>query len=88
MLRRLDEVHEALDRALEALAQAHQAFGPDGRLADAKLQKWFEDTIGCFLELSEAAKHYPTLKTQWVEFLGERPNAATEREETTEVQAA
>ena len=65
-----------------SLAQAHQAFGPDGRLADAKLQKWFEDTIGCFLELSEAAKHYPTLKTQWVEFLGERPDAATERVET------
>ena len=36
----------------------------------------------------EAAKHYPALKKQWVEFLGEHPNAATEWEETTEVQAA
>jgi chromate reductase len=36
----------------------------------------------------EAAKHYPALKKQWVEFLGERTSGETERVETTEVQAA
>jgi hypothetical protein len=36
----------------------------------------------------EAAKHHPALEKQWVEFLGEHPNAATERVETTEVHAA
>jgi chromate reductase, NAD(P)H dehydrogenase (quinone) len=71
-----------------SLAQAHQAFGADGRIADAKLQRWFEGTVDCFLELVEAATHYPALKTQWIEFLGERPDAATERVETQQVQAA
>ena len=71
-----------------SLAQAHQAFDAGGRIADAKLQHWFEGTVDCFMELVEAAKHYPGLKTQWIEFLGERPDAATERVETQEVQAA
>ncbi len=62
-----------------SLAQAHKAFGDDGRIADAKLQKWFDETVACFLELVEAAKQYPRVKTQWVEFLGEHPDAATER---------
>lgn len=71
-----------------SLAQAHEAFAADGRIANEKLQARFETTIGCFMDFVEAAKHYPALKKQWVEFLGEQPNAATEREETTEVQAA
>jgi chromate reductase, NAD(P)H dehydrogenase (quinone) len=62
-----------------SLAQAHQALGEDGRISDAKLQKWFEGTVECFLRTVEAAKHYPRVKTQWVEFLGERPDGATER---------
>jgi hypothetical protein len=37
---------------------------------------------------TKAAKHYPALEKQWVEFLGEHHNAATERIETTEIQAA
>lgn len=65
-----------------SLAQAHQAFADDGRIADAKLHDWFGQMMGCFMDLAEAAKHYPTLKTQWVEFLGERPDGATERVET------
>lgn len=65
-----------------SLARAHEAFGDDGRIADAKLQRWFEGTVDCFLELAEAAKHYRTVKSQWVEFLGEHPDAATERVET------
>jgi hypothetical protein len=40
------------------------------------------------MELAEATKHYPTIKMQWIEFLGERPDAATERVETAPAQAA
>src|SRR5437899_599203 len=65
-----------------SLAQAHQAFDLRGRIADAKLQQWFETNIKCFMDLVEAATHFPKIKTQWVEFLGEHPNAATERVET------
>jgi chromate reductase, NAD(P)H dehydrogenase (quinone) len=71
-----------------SLAQAHEAFDAAGRIADDKLQSRFETTLQCFMDIVEAAKHYPALKKQWVEFLGEHPNAATERVETTEVQAA
>jgi len=70
-----------------SLAQAHQAFGEGGRIADAKLQTWFEANIKCFMDLVEAAKHFPAIKTQWVEFLGERPDGATERVETQDVAA-
>ncbi len=67
-----------------SLAQAHEAFDASGRLKDAKLQKWFESTVDCFIESVEAAKHYPMMKSQWIEFLGERPTPATERVELTE----
>jgi NAD(P)H-dependent FMN reductase len=70
-----------------SLAQAHEAFGSDGRLASEMLQTRFDDTIGCFIDLVEAAKHYPGLKKQWVEFLGERPSDAIDRVETTETEA-
>ena len=71
-----------------SLAQAHQAFDESGRLANDLLQKRFDDTLACFLDLVEAAKHYPALKKQWVEFLGERPDAATDRVEVSETEAA
>lgn len=71
-----------------SLAQAHEAFAPDGHIANDMLQKRFSDTIRCFLDLVEAAKHYPKLKKQWVEFLGEQPNRATDRVELTEIEAA
>jgi NAD(P)H-dependent FMN reductase len=70
-----------------SLAQALEAFGDDGRLKNDLLQKRFDDTIGCFLDLVEAAKHYPGLKKQWIEFLGEQPNAAIDRIETSDVEA-
>jgi NAD(P)H-dependent FMN reductase len=70
-----------------ALAQAHHAFDSSGRIADSKLQKWFETTIGCFIDLVEASKHYPHLKKQWVEFLGERPDKETTRVELGETAA-
>jgi len=65
-----------------SLAQAHQAFNADGALVDKTLQDRFESTIGCFIDLVEAAKHYPTMKKQWVEFLGEHPDARIDRVET------
>jgi NAD(P)H-dependent FMN reductase len=70
-----------------SLAQAHQAFDPNGRIADRVLQERFDRSIGCFLELVEAAKHYRPLKKLWVEYLGEHPDAATDRVEHTPVQA-
>ena len=71
-----------------SLAQAHEAFDPRGRIANATLQERFESTIECFLDLVEAAKHYRALKKQWVEFLGEQPNAVIDRVEHTAVEAS
>lgn len=71
-----------------ALAQAHRAFDDNGRIADAKLQSWLEMTIECFIDLVEASKHYPHLKKEWVEFLGERPDEETTRVEANETAAA
>ena len=65
-----------------SLAQAHTAFRDDGRLASEKLQERLEGTLSCFLDLVEASKHYRQLRKQWVEFLGEHPDAATDRMET------
>jgi chromate reductase len=70
-----------------ALAQAHKAFDGSGRIADPKLQTWFETTLECFIDLVEASKHYPHLKKQWVEFLGERPDEETTRVEMGETAA-
>jgi chromate reductase len=71
-----------------SLAQAHQAFDSAGTIADSQLQKRFDENISCWLQSVEAAKHYPMMKTQWVEFLGEHPSEATDRIEETEVRAA
>lgn len=70
-----------------SLAQAHKAFDGDA-LADATLQERFDTTVDCFVDLVEAAKHYRHLKKQWVEFLGERPDAAIDRVESSSVEAA
>ena len=70
-----------------SLAQAHQALDADGRIADPELRARFERTIECYLDLVEASKHYPALKKQWVEYLGEKPDAA-DRVEHTEVGAS
>jgi NAD(P)H-dependent FMN reductase len=67
-----------------SLAQAHQAWGDDERLRDAALQERLDRTLGCFLDLVEATKHYPAIKKVWVEFLGEHPDAATDRIEESE----
>jgi chromate reductase len=70
-----------------SLAQAHTAFGDDGRISTPALQQRLEGILGCFLELVEATKHYPALKKEWVEFLGEHPDAATDRVETAPARA-
>jgi chromate reductase, NAD(P)H dehydrogenase (quinone) len=56
-----------------SLAQAHQSFGPDGRLDSDVLQQRFDATIVAFMNLVEASTHYPCVKQAWVEFLGEQP---------------
>jgi len=71
-----------------SLAQAHQAFDGTGRIANSTLQQRFERTIECFMDLVEAQVRYPALKKQWVEFLGEQPDAAIDRVETTTVGGA
>ncbi|HEY1557653.1 MAG TPA: NAD(P)H-dependent oxidoreductase [Kofleriaceae bacterium] len=64
-----------------SLAAAHKAFDAD-RLVDAALQTRLEKTIDAFLELAEAAKHYPCAKRAWVEFLGQPPSNAGDRVDT------
>jgi chromate reductase, NAD(P)H dehydrogenase (quinone) len=54
-----------------SLAQAHKAFAADGEFVDAQLRARFEQNVIAFLELVEAAKHYPCMKKAWTEFLGE-----------------
>ena len=64
-----------------SLAQAHRAFESSGRIADPQLQERFETTIANFLDLVEAATHYPCIKRAWVEHLGEHPDPAIDRVE-------
>ena len=62
-----------------SLAQAHNAFTEDGRIANEQLQARFDTNIGNFMDLVEAAKHYPCVKRAWVEYLGEYPDPVTDR---------
>ena len=67
-----------------SLAQAHKALDESGAFVDPELRKRFEGNVECFVKQVEATKHYPKIKRDWVEFLGEHPDHATERvEETT-----
>jgi chromate reductase len=61
-----------------SLASAHKALTDDGSIADAKLAGRFEETLTGFLDLAEAAKHYPCMRRAWVEFLGEPDPQAPE----------
>ena len=63
-----------------SLAQAHRAFTESGGIADGPLAARFEENLRAFLDLVEAAKHYPCIKKAWVEFLGE-PGATMGRVE-------
>jgi chromate reductase, NAD(P)H dehydrogenase (quinone) len=62
-----------------SLAQAHDAFDVEGRIASSELQQRFDETVEAFMDLVEAAKHYPCVKSRWIEFLGERPDPAVDR---------
>jgi chromate reductase len=64
-----------------SLAQAHNAFADKARLADDQLQERFQHTITGFMDLVEASKHYPCVKTKWVEYLGEHPDPVIDRVE-------
>lgn len=64
-----------------SLAQAHQAFDANGAIANPELSRRFASTIGAFMDLVEAAKHYPCVKKAWVEFLGEHPGSVIDRVE-------
>ncbi|MEO6683182.1 MAG: NAD(P)H-dependent oxidoreductase [Ginsengibacter sp.] len=64
-----------------SLAIAHKAFTPEGKIEDETLAKRFEANLVAFMNLVEAAKHYPCIKKAWVEFLGEKTDAVTERVE-------
>jgi chromate reductase len=57
-----------------SLAQAHMALDEGGRIASDSLRDRFEANIVNFMNLAEASKHYPCLKSAWIEFLGERPD--------------
>ena len=62
-----------------SLAQAHQAFDAEGKLASAQLAGRLDQTVAGFMDLAEAAKNYPCAKTAWVEFLGEQPSSPVDR---------
>ncbi|HEY5772817.1 MAG TPA: NAD(P)H-dependent oxidoreductase [Chitinophagaceae bacterium] len=64
-----------------SLATAHKAFTSEGTLSDETLSRRFEANLVAFMQLVEAAKHYPCMKKAWVEFLGEKTDAVTERVE-------
>ena len=55
--------------------------GRQGKIANQQLADRFDQTIAGFMDLAEAAKHYPCAKTAWIEFLGEHPNSPIDRVE-------
>lgn len=61
-----------------SLAKAHEAFDQEGHIADGDLAERLDRTIIAFMDLVEAAKHYPCAKTAWIEFLSQRPDPALE----------
>lgn len=65
-----------------SLAQAHIAFTHDDRIANEQLHERFENNIANFMDLVEAATHYPCVKRAWVEYLGEQPDPLIDRVET------
>jgi len=64
-----------------SLAQAHQAFAADGSIENEPLRERFVATITDFVDLVEAATHYPCIKKEWVEYLGQRPDPSIDRVE-------
>jgi chromate reductase, NAD(P)H dehydrogenase (quinone) len=46
-----------------SLAQAHRAFDEEGQIANPELQQRFASTIASFMDLAEASKHYPCVRS-------------------------
>ncbi len=57
-----------------SLATAHTALDEAGEILNPTLAERFAGTVTGFMDLAEAAKHYPCLKRAWTEFLGEQPD--------------
>ncbi len=57
-------------------------FSAQGQLANGRLAARLDQTIAGFMDLAEAAKHYPCANTAWVEFLGEHPDSPGDRVDT------
>ena len=68
-----------------SLPQAHHGIGADGRITEPAVQARFESNIVNFMNLVEAATHYPCVKQAWVEYLGEKPDPAIDRVEVSTV---
>ena len=64
-----------------SLAQAHAQLTDDGQLASQEVHQRLVTTLGSFLDIVEATKHYPCARKAWVEVLGEQPTPATSRAE-------
>jgi len=65
-----------------SLAQAHLAFNADGSIKNPQRQKRLEDDVANFMDLVEASKLYPCVKTASVEFLGEQADLHVNRVQT------
>ncbi len=64
-----------------SLAQAHLAFDDVGTIANRDLQERFDGNVVNFMNLVEASRHYPCIKSAWVEYLGEHPQPGVDRVE-------
>ncbi len=64
-----------------SLAQAPAQLTADGQLASQEVHERLVTTLGSFLDIVEATRHYPCARKAWVEFLGEQPTPATSRAE-------
>jgi NAD(P)H-dependent FMN reductase len=64
-----------------SLAQAQNAIDAQGQIANERLQKRFDTNLVSFIDLVEASKHYPYVKREWVEYLGEHPQPELDRVE-------
>jgi chromate reductase len=64
-----------------SLAQGHNAFDSEGRIANEQLQERFDTNVVNFMDSVEAHKHYPCIKKAWVEYLGEHPEPSIDRVE-------
>ncbi len=58
-----------------SLAQAHLALDDQG-IASESLRSRFEANIVNFMAQAEASKHYPCIKSAWIEFRNEQPDPA------------